>query len=158
MAFTTAPFPTKDAIVDRLGRATGPFIDWVTSLVGDVDSSPARLVAVELPGQTAAIGTTPFNTGSLAEGLYRVSWTIRPTTPATTSSSLTVTIGYTRGAASCTVSGPALTSNAVNAPQSGSVLIHIDAASPVTYAVAYASVGATSLVYEVDFVLEQVDA
>lgn len=159
MAYTSAPFPGKDPIADRhTGRVTDPWAEWLSSLSQTVDTTPARLAEVTLTTQGAAIGTTGIPSGALAAGLYRVSWYTRITRAATTSSSLTVTIGWTESGVSLTTSGAALTGNTTGTVQSGSVLIRIDQGTPVTYATAYASSGATSMQYRLDVVLERVNA
>ena len=110
-----------------------------------------------LPAQGGAVGTTPIPTGALSPGLYRVSWYARITTPAGSSSSIQVTIGWTDGAVNCQYTAPALTGNVTTAVQSQMILIHIDAASPVSYAVAYSSAPA-GMRYALYLVLELVKA
>jgi hypothetical protein len=159
MAFASAPFPAKDPIAQpRTGLVTDPWIEWLTALIGDVDASPARLQTVTLTLQGASIGTTSIPFGALDTGLYRVSYYARITRAATTSSSLTVTLGWTEGGISLTSAGAAMTGNTTGTVQSGTLLIRIDAASPVSYATTYASVGATSMQYRLDVLLEQLDA
>jgi hypothetical protein len=159
MPFTTAPFPTKDPLVNpnRKFVATQELIDWATNLAGDVDASPARLKTVPLTQQSASIGTTTIPTGALGGGLYRVSWYARITTPGSVSSSLTITIGWTEGV-TLSASGAAMTGNTTGTVQSGSMLIRIDGSSPITYSTVYASAGATAMQYRLDVVLEQVEA
>lgn len=158
MAFTTAPAPVHDPIADRAGRITKAWIDWFSQLTLDVDAAPARVKTVTLTGQGASIGTTSIPAGSLAAGLYRVSWRARITQAATVSSSLTVTVGHTESSLSLTQSGAAMTGNTTTTVQSGDVLVRIDGASPVTYSTTYASAGATAMQYRLDVVLESVEA
>jgi hypothetical protein len=49
--------------------------------------------------------TTPLATGALSTGRYRVSYYARITTPATTSSSLSITLGWTNDGQACTQDG-----------------------------------------------------
>jgi hypothetical protein len=159
MPFRSAPFPANDPVINlRTGKVLKVFMDWVSALVEDVDASPARLAPVELTQQGAAIGTTAVPTGVLSAGLYRVSWRARITRPATTSSSLTVRIHTTESAVSVSESGAAITGNAVGTVASGSMLVRIDHATPISYSTTYASVGATSMQYRLDVVVEQVYA
>jgi len=161
MAYTTATLNTREPMVDLKRRPTKTFIDWVTQLVADVDASPARLQVTSVTGQTASISTTPIVTGSLATGLYRVTWYARVTTPATTgaaTSSLTVTAGWTDGGVTCTYSGAAMTGNTTGTVQSQTLMVNVDAATPVTYATTYASNTAGQMVYKLSLVLEQVNA
>lgn len=158
MALTSAPFPAKDPIVDRNSKPTRVLVDWATALQQTVDTSPSRTYTVTLTGQTAALGTTAIPAGSLSSGLYRVSTWARVTTPATVSSSLTVSVLGTSGTATVTLTGTAITGNTTGSAGSSTWLLKIDAATPISYSVAYASVGATSLVYELSLTLERVDA
>lgn len=158
MPFHSAPLSPKEPMVDAARKPTTNFLTWLTSLLQDVDASPARVKTVSKTAQGAAIATTSIPTGALAAGLYRVSWYLRITRAATTSSSATVSIGFTDGTVNVTLSGAAVTGNTTGTAQSGSFLIRIDASTPVTYSVAYASVGGTSMLFAIDLVLEQVDA
>lgn len=159
MATTTAPFPVRDPLAERsTGLMTMPWINWFTQLVLNANAAPARLVSVTATAQNAAIGTTSFALGALASGLYRVSYMARITTAATTSSSLTVTVGFTNGGVTCALAGAAMTGNTTSTVQSGVFLLQIDQSTPVTYSTAYASVGATAMVYGLWLTAEQVDA
>lgn len=127
---------------------------WLFALVALVQASARVVVATSLTGLSALIPATALNV--TVAGVYRVSWTLRVTQAATVSSSLTVTIGYTDAGVVLSVAGAAVTGNTVTTVQSGSVLLRSDAASPVTFAVAYGSVGATPLLYKIDVTCEQV--
>jgi hypothetical protein len=48
----------------------------------------------------------------------------------------------------------AYTGNVTNLPQSGVFLVRADAGTTLSYSTAYASVGATAAVYELDITLE----
>lgn len=154
----TAPFPARDRMTTPNGLVALSWLNWFTSLQTDVGAAPVRRKTVTLTGQAASIGATAIPLGSLASGLYRVSYLARVTTPATTSSSLVVTVGFTNGGVACSLSGTAMTGNTTSTVQSGSQLVAIDRASPVTYATTYASVGATAMVYSLWLVFEEVDA
>lgn len=159
MPFQSAPFPTQDAIVDgRRFTPTQVFIDWVTSLTGDVDASPARLGTVAIETQSASVGSTAIPLGALSGGYYRVTTFARITRAATSSSSLTVTIGFTSGGVSCTFSTTALTGNTTATVQSHTWLLLVDASTPVTYSTTYASSGATTMEYQLAVIIEQVQA
>ena len=116
-----------------------------------------------LTDQSAAIAATSLTistptglTTKLSKGLYRVSTYVRITQAASTSSSLTVTLGWTDGTVACTSSGSAVTGNTTATTGSQSVMIRSDADGSVTYATAYSSSGATAMQYRLDVVLEQV--
>lgn len=159
MATTTAPFPYNDPIT-RPGdqRLSMPWVNWFTTLQQDVSQAPARLKTVSLAGQTAAIGATSVPLGALSAGLYRVSYLARITTAASTASSLTVTLGFTNGGSTCTLSGVPMTANTTTTVQSDTVLVSIDTSTPLTYSTAYSSTGATVMAYSLWLVAEKVDA
>jgi hypothetical protein len=123
-----------------------------------IDATPFRYTSVSLTGQTAAISATSIPTESLSSGLYRVSVTTRVTTADGSSSSVTPTIGWTRTSTSVTQVMTANTLDALTGVKSDTVLIHLDGATPVTYATAYASGTASKMTYEIDVVLERVSA
>jgi hypothetical protein len=107
---------------------------------------------VTLANQAAAIGATALSSG--AAGRYRVSWIVRMTQAATTSSSFTLTIANTDGAVNVSQAGAAVTGNTTTTVQSGAFIVRADAGTAVTYAIAYASVGATPMTYTVSLTIE----
>jgi hypothetical protein len=157
-----APIPLQDPIArPGPGRFAGllpdVWIDWFTVLTSTVNQAPNRLSAVELTSQGASIGATDFSGGGvLNAGLYRVTYYARITRAAGTSSSLTVTLSWTDGGASCSFAGAAITGNTTTTIQSETKMIRIDSASPVRYATTYASVGMPTMLYSLDVTLEQV--
>lgn len=153
-----APFPVRNAIVKPDGLPSGALIDWVTNLDTQLQASLTRLITVSASGQQAAITPTNLPTPVLSAGLYRVNVYARITQAATTSSSLTVTIGWLEGTTLSYVF-PAMTGNTIATVLTGPpLLVRIDGNSSITYATAYASVGATPMQYRLDVVLERVDA
>jgi hypothetical protein len=56
------------------------------------------------------------------------------------------------------LAGAAMTSNTTTTVQSDTVLVAIDASTPLTYSTAYSSTGATAMAYSLWLVAEQVDA
>lgn len=169
LTLNNAPIPVSDQFVrmpatprgqreDRnAGLLTDVAIEWLNALGTTVSSSATRVNAVNLTGQSAAIGATDMSGGGVNSGLYRVSYYMRVTTPASVSSSLTVTLAWTDGGVPQAITFAAATGNTTSTTQSGTQLIRVDSVTPITYAVAYASVG-TAAVYSFDVVLEQVQA
>lgn len=147
-----APPPTY--ILEKDGRITKAYSFWLLSLTEAIDASAQAVPIVSVPAQTAALPTTALLTVSAA-GLFRVSWYARITTPASVSSALTVTVGHTESGLSIAQSGASMTGNTTTTVQSGSVFCDADAATPITVATAYASVG-TPMGYTVRFVVELV--
>lgn len=157
--------PLTQGGLDRRGRPQGipgfmtqPWVDFFTSSKTTLDAAPERKAVVEVTSQSASIGATSFDLGTLAAGLYRVAWFARITTAAGSSSSLTVTIGFTHLGTSQTFSGAAITSNSTTAPQSNTVVVYGDALAPITYATTYASSGSPSMVYVVYLTVERLSA
>ena len=172
LTLANAPIPVRDPISvakrtqrysyeqsDPLeGHLTNSWIEWFTRLNLQVNSNPTRLNEVNLTAQSATIAATDFSGGSLNEGLYRLSYYTRITTAAGTSSSLTITLSWTESGVALSSAGAAITGNTTSTTQSGTILVFVDAASPVRYATTYVSVGAPAMVYRASFVIEQVQA
>jgi hypothetical protein len=149
------PIPSRDAVVDKTGLITRTWQVYFRNLRTDIDNAPASLNQETLTGQSASIATTAVPSDVLTAGLYRVSWYARVTTAATTSSSLTVTIGWTEQSVPLTVSGVAMTGNTTTTVQNATQVVQIDGGTSITYATTYASSGATAMVYALTVLLEQ---
>lgn len=144
------PFTGKD------GSLLMDALNFLNELVRRVLGTAFQWGTASVSGQTAAIATTAISTQSLSAGLYRVSYSLRISQAAGTSSSATLTLSWTNGASvSCSQSFAAVTGNTTSTQQNGVVVIDIAAASSVSYAVAYASVGVPSMSYALDVRLEQ---
>lgn len=151
-----ANYPSKDPVTDRDGLISIRWGVWFRGVRDIAASAPQAVQTVRVTGQSASIPTTPFSTGSLAAGVYKVSVYLRVTQAATTSSSILATIGFTDGAVACVQATAALTGNTVSTNGSQVFMVRIDGASPVTYATTYASVGGTPMLYNLDLVFERV--
>lgn len=153
------PMPLKDRVARAAdGLMHVPWINWLSTLTRDVAAAPQRVASVALTGQTAAISPTSLPIGTVSAGLYRVTYHVRVTTAATTSSSVTPVFGFTSGGVACVTPGTAVTGNTTATNDSHSFLIYVDAATAMTYSTSYASVGATSMAYELRVVAEKVNA
>ena len=171
-----APIPVTSAVITteidptsggdlQTGLVSSPWFEYFLQMQDRAEKSPYAIGTLfdMLTGQTAAIAATSLTistptglTTKLSKGLYRVSTYVRITQAASTSSSLTVTLGWTDGTVACTSSGSAVTGNTTATTGSQSVMIRSDADGSVTYATAYSSSGATAMQYRLDVVLEQV--
>lgn len=159
MPFTSAPLNVNEPLVYENRRPSKTFIDWVTSLVLDIDAAPARLnTPYTVTNQTASIGATALPTESLSSGLYSVTFYARITTAAAVSSSLTVTLLWTENGDALSTSFPAITGNTTLTADSGTFLMSIDAASPLSFSTTYASVGVPVMAYSLSLVAQQVAA
>jgi hypothetical protein len=148
--------PDNPRAPDAIWGITRVWNDWLLSLTTRIQQSATTLKTVSLTAQAASIATTAIPAGSLSAGLYRVSWYLRVTQAATTSSSLTVTISHTDGGVSASQSGSAATGNTTTTVQSGAFLVLSDQAASISYATTYASVGGTVMQYKLSITLEQV--
>ncbi len=110
--------------------------------------------SISLTAQAAAIAPVVF-VGVPVSSLYRISAYVRVTTPASVSSSVQVTVGWTDGGVAQSTSTAALTGNLTTTQASLSLLVNADAGSSLTYSVAYSSVG-TAMVYALSVVAEAV--
>lgn len=153
IAFTSS-VPRRDVLAEKSGLLSSVWDRWFARLEAWWASVPGVVGTVSLTTQGAAITATavPFTpTG----GLYRVSTYIRLTRAATTSSSLTVTMAWTDGGVACSWAGTALTGNTTATLEGACRPIRCDAGTSITYAVAYASVGATSAQFALDVRVEE---
>lgn len=156
MAATLPPIPNTEPPIEPTTKLiSGPWYLWFAGLVARTQLGAQLLKIVTLTGQAASIGATTLNV-TLAAGLYRVSWVLRVTTPATVSSSIAVTTSYTDEGLGVSQAGPAATGNTALTTQSGSFLAKSDAAAPVTFSTTYASVGGVAMVYKLDVTCELV--
>ena len=134
---------------------------WFESLRTGVNSTPQTVTggSVALAGKNDAIGTTPIPTGALVAGRYSLAWYLQVVTAAGVSSDAQVTVSWTRHGVTQTYAGAVVNGNttATNEPD-GPPLIHLDAGTPVSYAVAYNSNPANAMVYDLDLELQLVAA
>ncbi len=120
-----------------------------------IAANPSRVTTITEATQSASIPTTAIGTDPLAEGLYRVSAYVRVTSPAATSSSIAVSIAWSDGGVTCSaVLVAAVTGNTTSSTGAGTLLVHIDASTPISYSATYASNAAAEMVYTLSIVLE----
>lgn len=120
-----------------------------------VQLMPRQLYANDVEGQAAAIGATAIPFPVDTSSLYRITARLRVATPADSSSTVTVTIRWTEkaGATAAQVS-KTLATNVLGDQVTLTELLEPDLTQPLTFEVAYASVGAQDLVYDLDVLLE----
>lgn len=146
--------PIAQPVEDGSGILARIWANWFRSLTDRVNGFARRAaVPVALTAQAATVGPTAATT-ALPAGLYRVSVHARITQAATTSSSLTVAIGYTDGGIACSQAGPALTGNTTATVQSLAFLVKVDAGTTITYTATRASVGATPMQFSLNVAIE----
>src|SRR5438105_234442 len=150
---TLDPIPQSDPLVSQTGLMGERWYRWLSLIVSRMQSAVLGVASVHRTGISGSIGATTIYTPTQAKG-FRVSWGARISTPATTSSSLTVTVNWTQGGVACSKSFTALTGNTTATADGNSVPIWPDSGQPIQYATTYASVGGTAMVHQLDLAVE----
>ena len=151
------PPPTSAPLTQQATSVmSADWVRWILALWQQLQNQPILAgPSVTLTDQHASIAVTPLPLPILTGGTYRLSWTARITTAATTSSSLTITLGWVEDGIVLTASGAAITGNTTTTVQSGSIIVHADQGSALTYATTYASNPAGMMQYELSIIAEQ---
>lgn len=123
------------------GRITFAWVQWFNALSNAQGNSPSRIGQLSLATQSASLGATDIGGATSSAGLYQAQFYCRVTLPASVSSSIQVSIGWTDDGVTQGRTSTAQTGNTTTTLDEGTIVIYSDAASPVTIAVAYASVG-----------------
>ena len=157
MAFqNNVPVPQYDPVVKPDRFLTEPWERWFDQLQIILEASAVRVASVNLTAQGASIAPTDLTDGGLDEGLYRVSYYARISTPGPVGSTLTISFTWTDGGLTQTFTGAPIPGITTSNYGSETQLIHVDALSPVQY-FAEVSVGAAPpLEYNLYFTLEEV--
>lgn len=163
-----APPPAQDSLIE-LDESPGrkdPFYAAKTWLIWFQQILITRLQNAVIVTQHVYVpnavltGTAAIPTASLltttTSGFYRVSYAFHVTQPATTSSSLQLTIGWVQSGTAMTKVFAADTSNLPTTFQGADFAVRADVLTDITYSMAYASVGATPMKFELDVSAEQV--
>lgn len=166
-----APLPMTDAISmpkrrdqfgpkqnDPLeGLLSPPWADYLSRMAQTVGAAATRISSVSLTSQLASVSPTDISGGTLKEGLYRISYHLRITTPDGISSDLTVTLDWTDGGVAQSEVSKTVSTNTTDTRLHGDFLIHIDASTPVRYSTTIVT-GLGDLEYRLDVVLEVIKA
>ena len=158
MALSQVPFRTP--ILQGLREVvTREWVRYLQSIVDVLNNAARKLALSSLTEQTASLSATALDTGALNPGVYRVSYSARITTAATTSSSLTVTMYWVDGDVAQSQSGAAMTGNTTATQQNASFLVHVGpnasaANDVVKYATTYVTSGATAMKYSLYVMVE----
>ena len=140
------------------GFTTEPWIKFFVNQTDQIDAAAAVVETESLTDQSASIGTTAFDIGSVTAGLFRVTHYAHITTAATTgaqTSSLTVHLAWT-DTQTMAHSYSAITGNLNTTFQSGTQMVYIDNATSLSYSTTYASDTASEMVYDLRFTIERV--
>lgn len=151
-----APVPMRNMLVDLKTRLVESlWVRWFTALLDRVNTSPWVIGTGSTVASSVATSATDVDAAPLSGGLYRVSYSLSVIRAATVSSSMTPTIGWTWNGQSFSTSGAAMAGNTTTTQQNATFLLPCDASSSITYAVSYASVGATTAQYTFYVKVEQ---
>lgn len=124
----------------------------IVLLSADNDGPTFRTETVELTGQSASIAATDMTGGTLAAGLYRVSYYLRVTT-AEFGSSIYVTLDWVTGGVTRSRAGTLVDGSSTANSDTATFLIRSDALAAVRYSTTY---GGATLQYALDVLLEEV--
>jgi hypothetical protein len=149
------PLPADTPLVEPNRKMNWFWVQYFTTRDQTIQAASSVVVDTGmLSAQGASIAATPINVGNSA-AFYRVSTYGRVTRPATTSSSFQVVVQWTEGGQAMTKTYTAVTGNTVTSFHAEQLPIPIDANTSLTYAVTYASVGATTMQYELRVIAER---
>lgn len=146
--------PTRDELVDENRKITGPWAKYISALGAQESRASASAGRVDLTDQAASIGTTSVPLQTVYTAAYRVSYYAEVTQAATTSSDITVTLAWTHGGKSFSVSGAALSGNTITTQQNAILTALVDGNTPITYSTTYNSTGATPMQYLLTVIVE----
>lgn len=141
-----SPIPLAVPIVEKDGAITAFFrLRW-QELIGGFTVVPTKANTQVASGRTSALATTTIFT-TTAAGMYRVVVYLEKTVAGGVSSSLTPTIGWTRGGLPLSKTFAAFTTDAAGANESFVHEFQADANTAITLAVAYASNAAATMTW-----------
>lgn len=157
MAFNSPALNPSEPMTNADRTPAFKFLVFMRGLRADVQAAPAvQPNPVLLTSQNASIGTTAMPTdGTLSAGLYRVTVYQEITVADGVSSSLQTSLSWTSNAGTKTKAGTAVTGNTTATTDSFSVLMHIDADTPISYTTTYASNTPGQMRYTLAIVLER---
>lgn len=132
-------WPTdSDVLADN--KPTPVWQRWLSLLVALFNKAPQQIGAINLTGQAGALATAAVPLPDpMPECVCRVSYGLEVTQAAPTASSAQVTIGWTYHGESRSKTFAAYIGNSIHTTDSNSLVIHVDAVTAITRAVAYAS-------------------
>lgn len=161
-------------VIGKLTIDTNGIVTRYNNIATVSNGIPAEYATIDLTAQGAAIGAgatanaTLYAVPAAGVGMYRISWYLKVTRAATSSSTLgALTIKYTDGTdnvaqtITCggnTQAGAYATTNTGNTTTSvlaGVLIVYAASSTNITYGVAYTSSGATSMQFEVHIKVEK---
>jgi hypothetical protein len=154
---TILPPPPRDtAAIDAERRLSRPWQSWLDeAVIPRVQAAPFVIGSYHADQAEASIATTDVPDYDLEGGYLRVSYALRLTQAATTSSGVTATVTWTERGFTRTRTTPALNTNALAQYDSGVFMVQADPGTAITVATTYVSVGATPMQYGYDVFIER---
>ena len=147
------PIPAGTPISETDGTITTFFrLAW-QALVDGFTKSPLA-AALTKTAQNAALPTTLVLLAP-AEGIYRMNFYTRVTTPDGISSSLAVKFSWVDGGVTLTATSAAVTGDAVSSVGTGTQFVHCDGLTNITVETLYASNTPGAMKYRLDVGVEQ---
>lgn len=150
--------PIRVPAVDTDRFFTREWRNFLASLQNIAGGTAQILEEVALVGESASVSTTAITLPAVATGFYRVSIYQTITTADPVSSSLVTTIGWTDNGVAKTFVTTGLTAASAYPTSANDGItrpIHIDNASPITYATAYTSNTPGLMTYALGIIVEQ---
>ena len=127
-------------------------VNWLRLLANAASAASQFVANVALSGQSAAVPST--DAATLPGGLYRIGYNLTISQAATSSSSAQPTISWTNNSVSCSQVFAAVTGNTTASQSSDQIVVSVDANTPVSYSISYASSGATPMLYSFNLFIE----
>lgn len=147
--------PTRVPAVDQQLFFTREWRNYLLSLQNATSAASQTLLELGLTAKTVSISTTPLTLPAVSAGFYRVNLYQTVTTADPLNSSLETIIGWTDLGNAKTFTTGAMAGNTTATNFSTTRMIHIDNASPITYATIYASNTPAAMVYALGLVVEK---
>ncbi len=153
------------SILDNRNLQLEAIINRYNSIDLELNGVPSIINELSSTDQAASTDyLTIYSIPASGEGYYRISFNLKVTTAATTSSSLEFNVRYTDATDSqLTVVPPnkvnnvwSINSNSINDSLSNSVIIHAKASTDIEVRVNYATSGATAAKYKYNFFIEKI--
>jgi len=148
-------FPVQEPIAAEGSLLVTPrWRSWLRNLRQEVARTPQALPVAPVLTGTGSLPVTSIDGGALTAGLFAISWSLAILTAAA-GRSVQVTWAWVDGGVNRSYVAAILDGSvASNAQVNEQLLIYSDAASPITYAIAY--VGAAGMTYTFRPVLQAV--
>jgi hypothetical protein len=157
MSHQMSPYHRDTPVVNADRKMTQPWQRWMDeALIPRLERIPLVVGSYEhtdpLDATLPVTGLTNYDTEG---GTLRLTYALRLTRVATTSSGVSATISWTENGLTRSFTTASLAANTIDQLATGVILITSDPGTPVTVAATYVSVGATPMQYALDVFAER---